>query len=346
MTEDYNLRNFSILKAIMMILIVFYHSIALWLPEGWFILKPTSKNLVFSILAQWLNLFHIYVFTFISGYIFNYLKINTIKYNNFIHLLIKKVKRLIIPYFFVSFFWCIPFYIYFYSPSVEQVILNYILGYRPSQLWYLLMLFWCFIFVNPIFEFIRRFRLMIILFFSLTLYCTSVILSVLCSLPFQIIPAIKFMSFFILGFFYSDINFLLRKLYMDKWYFLLLINILFFSLYLKIDGGYFIMKFIKYIICYFIILSGIFFATNFFNAVCQISFWRSKIFNIFMKHSFSIYLFHQQVIWCIIYYYNFNFPKFNDIFLIIFCFLISSFVPILISIVMYRFKFTKSMIGG
>lgn len=54
----------------MMLSIIICHCIAIWMPGGWFIVKTEERNVVLSCIAQWMNLIHIYVFTFASGYIY------------------------------------------------------------------------------------------------------------------------------------------------------------------------------------------------------------------------------------------------------------------------------------
>ena len=74
--------NCGFVKTILMLLVVFYHSILYWNGQ-WFIGKPEFASPLFSIIAQWLNTFHIYAFTLVSGYLFYYLKFEKGKYGNF-----------------------------------------------------------------------------------------------------------------------------------------------------------------------------------------------------------------------------------------------------------------------
>lgn len=70
--SETELKNCSLVKIALMLLIVLYHSLALWLPDGWFNQEPYDPAPLLGEIAAWLNSFHIYAFTLVSGYIFCY----------------------------------------------------------------------------------------------------------------------------------------------------------------------------------------------------------------------------------------------------------------------------------
>lgn len=69
--DQNKLDNCTFVKTILMIFVVLYHSILFWGGGSWLENIPViyeSKSL--SIFVAWLNTFHIFGFTLISGYIF------------------------------------------------------------------------------------------------------------------------------------------------------------------------------------------------------------------------------------------------------------------------------------
>ena len=143
--ESYDeLKNCTFVKTILMILVLFYHCIVFW-TGNWFTKNPVDACEPLSVLASWMNSFHIYGFTLVSGYLFYYLKIELGKYDSFTAFLKNKAKRLLVPYVFISIAWVIPINLMFYDESFGDVLKKHALGTNPSQLWFLLMIFWVFI---------------------------------------------------------------------------------------------------------------------------------------------------------------------------------------------------------
>lgn len=80
------LSNCNFIKTVLMVLVVFYHSILFW-NGSWFTEDPIETSVILNILAAWLNSFHIYGFTLVSGYLFGYLKLEKGKYVSLVRLL-------------------------------------------------------------------------------------------------------------------------------------------------------------------------------------------------------------------------------------------------------------------
>ena len=58
--------NCTFVKTVLMLIVVFFHSIVFW-RGGWFdIIEPAESFLPYSILAQWLQSFQVYAFALIS----------------------------------------------------------------------------------------------------------------------------------------------------------------------------------------------------------------------------------------------------------------------------------------
>ena len=133
------LKNCEFVKTTMMILIVFYHSILFW-NGTWFTENPVKISECLGKVAEWLNSFHIYTFTMVSGYIFGYLKLEKGKYSAFVPFLKSKARRLCVPYIFLAILWVIPVHCLFFGSDLAELFRKYILVTSPRQLWILIML--------------------------------------------------------------------------------------------------------------------------------------------------------------------------------------------------------------
>jgi len=342
MINENKLSDFSKIKTIMMITIVLYHSIALWLPEGWFNQQPSTPSTFLRILSTWLNYIHVYVFVFVSGYLFSYLKIQKGKYKSFSELMKKKFKRLIIPYITTSITWCIPFYILFFQPSIINVLKNYLFGYAPNQLWFLLMLFNVFIIAYFLHQYIIKMDLKNVFIISFVIYLFYIIINNYITLPFQLVKTIQFLPFFLIGMNYDRMNKILLK--KNIYVFFLMINMVLFAIQFLIPlNANIYVKVIKKIIDFFISINGTLFVVNFMCSIKNASLFNKKIYKIIENNSFNIYLFHQQIIWTIIYLCN---GRTSPLLMILMSFFISIIVSILISIVIKKFKITSKMFGN
>lgn len=142
----------DLIKMVMMLLVVLYHSCCFF-SGNWFAgATPIYKSTYIVNLAQYLNMFHVQTFTMASGFLFYCLKKNVGKYNNIKKDIKKRAKRLLVPYFMVMITWVIPFYIYYHGFNFKDILYKYALGCSPSQLWFLPMLFWNFIIFYFLFD--------------------------------------------------------------------------------------------------------------------------------------------------------------------------------------------------
>lgn len=131
-------------KALAMLVIVFYHACALY-GGAWFG-GPATPCPALRLLVHWLATIHVPLFLLVSGYIWAYLKMETSKYDDVRIVLRKKAKRLLMPYLLIGLFWAGPVYCVFYGPT--STVKAFVLGDNPSQLWFLPALFWMFLFVE------------------------------------------------------------------------------------------------------------------------------------------------------------------------------------------------------
>lgn len=142
---QYELKAIDNVKVLMMLAVVLYHS-CMFFTGNWFdAAKPVYEARYLLIFAQWLNTFHVQTFTMVSGFLFYYLRTKKKKYNDFKKDVIKRAKRLLLPYFCVMLTWVVPFYVYYSGFDLSNIVYKYVLGCAPSQLWFLPMLFLLFV---------------------------------------------------------------------------------------------------------------------------------------------------------------------------------------------------------
>lgn len=336
--KNMKLLDISYLKTLMMLLVVLYHC-CIFFNGNWFnYVKPVSNERYIIIFAEWLNTFHIYIFTFASGYLFSYL-LNIGKYKNIKDVIKKRFCKLIVPLIFTLFLWVIPCYVIFNKFDFTTILKKYILLYSPSQLWFLPMLFNVYILMYVLkdkFKFNTKRELLTVFIVGQFL---SLVLNKVNINFFQVSHTFKFMPYFYLGeyFYKNKINIKIEKS----------INIFIFSIFL----------FMLYRIC-----------SNFNSKLCYIKYvispvlsalevmsiysiikWvneryniENKLYKLFESLSFGIFLFHQQIIQIITVIIN---GKFNPYIQVIFTYLLTLLISMIITKFLKKFKITKFMFG-
>ena len=99
--------DITFIKTVLMLVVVAYHSCIFW-NGTWFGRAPAISSDGLNILSRWLNSFQMQVFFLVSGYIFCFKRCECNAYQQFKPFMVNKIKRLIVPYIFVSAFWVIP----------------------------------------------------------------------------------------------------------------------------------------------------------------------------------------------------------------------------------------------
>ena len=190
--------NCSFVKCCLMFLVVFYHSILFYSGIDWFVGKPLYVVDSLKWLSGWLNKFHIYAFTLVSGYLYFYLRYESGKYQQLKGFLINKVKRLIVPYVFVCICWVIPVSCCFFNYTAGDIFKKYVLATEPSQLWFLWMLFDVFVIVYCLSDVIYKSNVVSIII-SLAGICIGAVGGKLFPNVFCIWIGFSYIAYFILG---------------------------------------------------------------------------------------------------------------------------------------------------
>ncbi|MBO5868925.1 MAG: acyltransferase [Oscillospiraceae bacterium] len=333
------LNNCTFVKTILMVLVVFYHSILFW-AENWFTGDPAFSAPLLKYVSGWLNTVHIQGFALVSGYLFSYLKYEREKYGKFLPFVANKAKRLLIPFLFAAVVWVLPIQFFFYQPDGLTIIKNYVLAIGPAQLWFLVMLFGVFVIFWPLSDFFYKKDLLGAVA-VLGMYGCGWIGSRVVPNVFQVWTALRYMPLFFLGFKlrqYGTAS--IRKLPAALW---LVVSIALYCITLWLEGqGSMLCK---------LAAIGFAFLTNVVGAVMAFVVlqkigekvkWNKPHFSFVSKRSMVVYLFHQQVVYFLIYWFN---GILNPYLHAAVNFVVSMAISLGIATVLLRFKSTSFLVG-
>lgn len=276
--------------------------------SGWGVGSPEQPSAVLGFIASWLNSIHIYVFAFVSGYIFFYLKYERKRYNNLIKDTLHRAKQLLVPYVVASVIWVIPMGYLFFKYSVKDIIKNYLLAISPSQLWFLVMLFTLFVVFYLFSDLLEKHNLLVGIIICGAFYAIGLLGNILVPNVLQIWTAFKYFVFYYMGFAfrkYKD-NFL----YQVPWFVWLGLNIAAFSLnywFVSLQDG----KLFGLISMGLSPLASVFGVLAVATAVAGIDVSKvqqNSVYNFLEKHNFVVYLLHQQLIYVTLFVLNGKIP--------------------------------------
>lgn len=196
------LNNVVIIRLILVVLLVYYHAFAPY-SGGWNPIEGFPDIPVYWWLDKLSYAFLLESFVFVSGYVFGF-QVRTKGYEklDFKPLLWGKFKRLIVPSICFSVFYVLLFKD-FKSQSLSYLLLDIFSG--VGHLWFLPMLFWCFLFIWVI----ERLKLN-----SATVLSALLLLSIIPQVPlqFQLSHTLYYMFFFYVGYRSQKNSICLKKL--------------------------------------------------------------------------------------------------------------------------------------
>lgn len=339
-TKETELENCTYVKTFLMAIVVLYHSLLFW-TGNWFSSNPTTRSCVLNIFAQWLNTFHIYGFTLVSGYLFYYLKQECGKYAQFRPYLKKKAQRLLVPYLFVAFFWVMPIDYLWRDMNLSLIIQRFILGTSPSQLWFLLMLFLVYALAWPLSDFLAKHDILSFII-CIVSYGIGLVGSLLLPNIFQIWTACMYFIFFVLGFkirqYGSRIFMRIPAIIWPA------ASLILFSCHLLLqDKDSILIKIADLGVTFIGNLVGATMAFIIFQKLASIlsekaRHWVKRL----GKYSMPIYLFHQQIIYLFIFLLN---GHLNPYLHACINFTGALVLSATLSIVLMNFRFTRFLIG-
>lgn len=302
------------IRALAIIIVVLGHSIILY-STGWGFYQSDYSIPFLDKLKSFINIVQMPLFFSISGFLFYYSINKNIKLKDF---LIKKAKRLLIPFIIIGICWMIPIKLIVNYPGYEelsilQIIKALILGTDSGHLWYLPTLFIIFIIVfftkknwNKSFPF--------------ELLIASILLIVSYLSPYLNVYSYLNQALQYLYYFY--IGALLNK-YSNKKinsYFLCLVTVSIFILILFFNN----IKILQFI-----------FATMFILLIYQVmSNKKNRIIEIISENSYGIYLIHSPLI-----YFTYTYlTNANPIIVVFINFVIFGTISLLLSMLIRKTK--------
>lgn len=336
------LDNCTFIKTVMMFFIVAYHSAMFWANDGFFAGKPAVNSGVLSSLSDIIIGLscHIYVFMFVSGYLFAFLKLEKNRYDSFRPFAVNKARRLMIPYVFVSLAWAIPATFIFFDFPVSRVVRRFALAESPNQLWYLIVTFEIFIVFYLLFRFfadkdLAGLAVVFVLYFAGALgfhYLRNI---------FAVWQTLQMAAFFWLGFKIRQRgSSFIRRIPLPVWiaaHLILLAAVMLVKdrqgiIFLAAEKG---LTFLLYFI-------GTISNFLFWQKVASKAGWHRGSFIFLSGCTMGIYLFHQQIIYVCLYFLN---GKINPYINILINFAVSFAVAFVITAVFRKFRITRQLIG-
>ncbi len=331
------LKNCGSVKAMLMLLIVLYHSMAVYM-GSWGPFTPAQSVPLLGHLARWLNSFHIYAFALVSGYLFYYLKQEQGRYAEYLPFLENKARRLLVPYITAAVFWVVPVYVLF--SGTDGLVENFLLCRNPSQLWFLWMLFWVFAWFWPMAGFCDRHPVWGCVLAG-AFYGLSLVGGRLIPNYFGIWNGCRYIIFFYMGFLIRKFGSeALRKI---PWILWLVLDVALYVSFRWTEGGN--GAFWK------LMTVGLEFACHGAGAVAAFVIlqkladrWQDSRCMAFLgDHSMQVYLLHQQIIWVSLYLCNGRLPALAVVSVNFVCALGLS---LGLSLVLSRWKWTRRLLGG
>lgn len=295
--KESEISNVKFVKTILMLLIILGHACDNW-AGNWFTETPAIESNGLSILATWLNSFHIFAFTLISGYLFAF-KILRGGYGNYFKFLQNKAKRLLIPYVFSMLIWVAPLSVYFFNYEMDYLIKKYVLCINPGQLWFLWMLFGVFVFVWPFRNLMIEKPsigwLIAFVFYGVGSIGGHIIPNIFC-----IWTACKYVVFFYVGMRLRVKSEKKENLFIEKipWFGWVVADLLLFVGSLRITGRGVMAKLIAMGLSFMLHAVGAVMAWIVLQMLSNHVQWKeSRGFNKLSTYSMPMYLFHQQIIY-------------------------------------------------
>ena len=136
------LYEISIIRPLIIFLLVVYHSLCVF-TGGWVPPDGVPPNAAYWWLGRLISGFRIETIAFVGGYVFCYQCVELGRRQSFLAFVWKKFKRLIIPCFI---FGTVYFLLYRYNPArFNWTVAFWRVANGIGHLWFLPMLFWCFL---------------------------------------------------------------------------------------------------------------------------------------------------------------------------------------------------------
>lgn len=294
-----DLEKCDLIKVAMMLTVIFYHCICYWSKDGWFVGRPEEPSAVLEFLCGWLNTIHVYAFTFLSGYLFYFLRYEKKRYTSFVRDVAQRAKRLLVPYG-AACLWVVPLHCLFFRPAGMELVKKFVLAASPSQLWFLVMLFGVFCLFYPLSDLLERKGLR----WGVVIFCVCYALGCYGARNyfnlFQIWNVLRYLPFFYMGFAFRKYSG--GSLNRVPWWVWLVVNLGLFSVSfycgLPRTGqlGLVLSDGVK-LVCS---LSGVLAVVLGLSELDAHGLLQRPLLRFLKKHNFVMYLLHQQLIYIVL----------------------------------------------
>lgn len=328
------------MKTAMMLVVVFYHA-CMFFTGTWFDrASPVYEAGYLSVIAKYLNTFHVQTFTMASGFLFYALKTEQGKYSNHLKAdICKRAKQLFLPYISAILFWALPFYIVYSGFNIRQITYKYVLGCAPSQLWFLPMLLWLFAVAYIVFQKHRPSKIGLASSILISIGGGYILNKIGCINILQIVTAVKYAMFYYLGVYLYEKR---TKLSTEKIIFCILLSVGGFVISnLIVDGSSFLMKILDLLTSTFGSLAGILMIYGLATVIGSAA-GNNAVWKFLKKNSFGIYLFHQQLIYPCIMLLN---GRVYPIIQVTICFILAIAGASIMAEFFRKYKVTKILFG-
>lgn len=342
-SKQNSLSNCAFIKTILMILIILYHSCVYW-TGTWFDRAPVYDSQALSFFAKWLNSFHIYTFVLVSGYIFAF-KISRGHYNSFFPFITTKVKRLLVPYVFLMVVWVAPISAFLLNWDRVYLFKKYILCIEPSQLWFLWMLFGVFLIIWPIRKLMIE-KPLVGCIIALIFYVFGILIKRFIPNVFCIWTAFQYIPFFSLGMKIRVKQEKGEKPIMEfvPWILWMVVDLIIFTCMMVIgQRSGTIWNLMTMSLNLLLHIVGAIMAWSVLQMIAGKVKWKeNRVFKIMSAYSMPMYLFHQQIIYFVIFWLN---GKINPWINAGINFVIAVAGSFMISALLMKWKVTRVLIG-
>lgn len=325
-------RDYTTVKVITTILVVLAHVTRFYTIGGGVI--KINYNFFLHYVTSFIYSFHMPLFICVSGAIFSFCVNKRNKYKEFDVFVLKKIKRLMIPYFVFGIFWVTPvMYILKLTDKNPQNYIwdNIILSFDARHLWFLWTLFVIFVLFWCAFQYLNSEKANI--FLGILLFLMAMISNKVPQI-FQIQNICYYSFFFWVGYVFDkkkeQIDQFLQK---KKW--LLVLE----------------WAFISFVVLYtynrVLNLITAIFGMLFLYQIAQIigkNISEFRLYKVIEKNSMGIYLFHPMIIYLLFYYFKKNCNNYPIISCII-IFGISTLLSLLLSKIVRKLRM-EWLIGG
>ena len=303
MTQN-QINEYNLMKVIATVLVVVGHS--LYISFGGvnysFVLGEILKSRVgqiMEIIAGIIYIFHMPLFFAVSGAVYYVQKNYYHNYNNLDEIILKKTKRLLIPYILSGILYVIPIKVIsrYYAINYVHKAVFYEMLNGIGHLWFLIALFWFFIIFYVLDKYIYSKNKFIFWLIVLSTYFFSNIIDEF--MPNGLKMNIKYLIFFCIGYFFEKIRKEYNKIkYMNV--VTIIMCILAYVLYYNEVNVQFkytqnVLFLILQCILILIVYNISYLSIKYFNVVDR------KIYKILYKYNFQIYLFHDPLNYLILY---------------------------------------------